>query len=373
MKNLFKNKLKPLVIGDLKFSVPIVQGGMGIRVSTSSLVSAVSNAGAMGTLSGLGLGYGNPENLTDYEKASRDGLTKEIRKTKSLTKEAFGVNILVAASNYEDLVRASCKEKIDFIVSGAGLPLTLPGLVEDSHIKLIPIVSSSRALNLIINKWIKKYNKLPDAVIVEGPLAGGHLGYSMEDLLRSNTSLLETTTLEVIKLVSEVEARYNKKIPVIPAGGIFDGKDIAKFLNMGASGVQLGSRFVVTNECSVPDSFKNLYIVAKENDIKYIDSPVGMPGRVIETKLSKDINSGKKEKFTCSYKCLRSCDPNKAKFCIAQALFNATQGLIDESIVFAGSSVSRVNKKMSVNELLSILVEETLLNLENNLQNKCLV
>jgi nitronate monooxygenase len=363
VKNLLKNNLKPLVIGDLEFKIPIVQGGMGIKVSTSSLVSAVANAGAMGTLSGLGLGYGDPENLTDYEKASINGLAKEIRKTKALSKEAFGVNILVAASNYKDLVLTSCKEKIDFIVSGAGLPLILPELVDDSNIKLIPIVSSARALNLIVSKWVKKYSKLPDAVIVEGPLAGGHLGYSLNDLLNNKVSSLEKITSEVINLISEVESRYNKKIPVIPAGGIFDGKDIAKFLKMGASGVQLGSRFVVTSECSVPDSFKDLYIEAKEKDVEYIDSPVGMPGRVIKTKLSSEVSEGKKEKFNCSYKCLRSCNPNSAKFCIAQALFNASQGLIDKSIVFAGSTVSKINKKTSVNELLNSLVEETLFNL----------
>ncbi|MBN1114820.1 MAG: nitronate monooxygenase [Oligoflexia bacterium] len=336
---------------------------MGIRVSTSSLAAAVINAGAVGTLSGLALGYDDPENATNYEKASRNGLIREIRKTKELTRGPVGINILVAASNYRDLVQTSCRENVDFIVSGAGLPLMLPELVENTRIKLIPIVSSGRATNLIITRWIRKYNRLPDAVIVEGPLAGGHLGYSLEDILSNKVSSLEKTTAEVISLVSDIGKRYNREIPVIPAGGIFDGKDIARFLKLGAKGVQIATRFVVTKECSVPDAFKQLYISAGEDDIEYIQSPVGMPGRVINTKFSASIKSGKNEKFTCNYRCLRACNPGTAKFCVAQALYNASQGLIDRSIIFAGSSVSRIKKMTTVNELLSELVEDTLVNL----------
>lgn len=363
----FRN-LKPLVIGDIEFKIPIVQGGMGVKISTASLVSSVSNYGALGTLSSIALGYGTPENESNYLKASIDGLVAEIKHTKSLTSKPFACNILVAVSNYEDLVITSCKEKVDFIVSGAGLPLRLPELTASYDTKLIPIVSSAKAFELIVRKWKKSYNKLPDAVIVEGPLAGGHLGFHLDELLNNSTKSLYQITSEVIKLADEIELLYGKKIPVIAGGGVFDGKDIAKFLKLGASGVQIATRFVVTDECAASDNFKDLYISATENDIAFIKSPVGMPGRVIKTKLSEYVKNGDRTNFKCHYHCLRTCNPKTAEICIAQAMFNAYLGNIDEAIVFAGQNAHRINKRTNVNYLLDSLVEETLIELTNSLE-----
>ena len=354
------NKLKPLIIGDLEIKVPIIQGGMGVKISTASLDSAVANYGGAGTIASAALGFGTPENETDFVKASRDGLQREIRQSKEWTKGVVGVNIMVALSNYDDLVRTTVREKVDFIVSGAGLPLRLPKFTEGSSIKLIPIVSSSRAADIVIKSWKRRYNRLPDAIVVEGPLAGGHLGFKPEDLRLPKENMLENLVTDVLKVVKEYEKDLNINMPVIAAGGIFDGKDVAKFLRLGAKGVQIATRFVATLECSVADEFKQLYLKAGEDDTIIIDSPVGMPGRSIKTKLIDRVMRGEKMPIKCNYQCLKACNPKTAPYCIAEALFNAASGNVDNAVVFAGSNVSRVDKIVSVKELMDGIVSEAI-------------
>ena len=353
-----QNKLRPLILGDLEIKIPIIQGGMGVKISTSSLVSAVSNYGAAGTIASVGLGHGRPDNKTNFPKASSDGLREEIRETKKLTKGVFGVNIMVALTNYEDLVKTTVKEGVDFIVSGAGLPLHLPELTKGSSIKLIPIASSARAADIIIKTWKRRYNRLPDAIVVEGPLAGGHLGFKYDDLASNKADTLESILEDVVKL----SKKYGN-IPVIAGGGISDGKAIAKFLKLGAKGVQIATPFVATNECSVADEFKQAYLKAKKEDILIIKSPVGMPGRAIRTKLIDKVMSGKKIKFKCNYKCLKTCDPDIAPYCIADALFNAADGNLDDSVVFTGANVFKINKIIPINELMDKLVNEAIITL----------
>ncbi|MEA3346739.1 MAG: nitronate monooxygenase family protein [Candidatus Auribacterota bacterium] len=351
--------LKPLVIGDLEIKVPIIQGGMGVRVSRSSLASAVANCGGAGTIASVGLSVEAEEaGIKDFVEHSNNALKKEIRKARELTQGALGVNIMVALSNYADLVKAAASEPIDFIVSGAGLPLKMPELAAGSSVKLIPIVSSVRVTDLIIKTWKKRYDRTPDAIVVEGPLAGGHLGYRFEDLQEEKTSSLDKLLTDILKIVKQYEKDLNVKIPVIAAGGIFNGKDVARILNLGASGVQIGTRFVATEECSVPDEFKQLYINAGPNDTFIIKSPVGLPGRTIRTKFVEKIMQGVKFPFICKYKCLKTCDPEKAPYCIAKALLNAVKGDIENAIVFAGSTVSRVKKIVSVKELIDEIVTE---------------
>lgn len=362
------DELKPLMIGDREIKVPIVQGGMGVAVSTATLAAAVANCGAAGTIASVGLGYTSQENETNFVKASREGLQAEIRKAKQLSNGVIGANILVAVSNYEDLARVAAKEKADFIVSGAGLPLKLPEYTENSSIKIIPIVSSSRAADIIFKTWKKRYDRLPDAVVVEGPMAGGHLGFSFEDLTSQKKGVLEELVIDVLKIVREYEARFKRPIPLIAAGGIFDGSDVAKFLRLGASGVQIATRFVATHECSVSQEFKDLYLKAKDEDVVIIKSPVGMPGRSIKTKFIEQVMQGKKAAIRCSYRCLKTCDPATVPYCIAKALFNAVIGNVDEAVVFAGTNVSRVNKIVSVQELIDEIVAETLKALNQSLE-----
>jgi NAD(P)H-dependent flavin oxidoreductase YrpB (nitropropane dioxygenase family) len=351
------NKLNPLIIGDLEIKIPIIQGGMGVMVSTASLAGAVANCGGAGTIASVGLGYGTEENKTDFVKASSEGLRKEIRRAKELTSGVVGVNIMVALSNYEDLVRTAAQEKADFIVSGAGLPLNLPELTNGSSIKLIPIVSSARAANIIIKSWSRRYDRFPDAIIVEGPLAGGHLGFKFEDIKKD---ILEDLVTDVLKAVKGHKKELDTGIPVIAAGGIFNGKDIVKFLRLGVQGVQIGTRFVATFECSVVDGFKELYLSAGEDDVVIIKSPVGLPGRVIMTGFIDRIMHGEREAIKCGYRCLKSCDPKTAPYCIAKALYNAVSGDLDNAVVFAGSNVSRVKEIVSVKELMRGIVKEAI-------------
>ena len=353
-----KKKIKPLRLGDLEIKIPIIQGAMGVRVSTSSLIGEIANCNCAGTIPSVG--------LTDHTEATSDvlpkflkqGLIEEIKKIRSITKGIFGVNIMCAASNYEDVVETSVNENVDFIVSGAGLPLKLPELTENSSVKIIPIVSSSRVANLIIKKWKNRYNRFPDAIIIEGPLAGGHLGFSMKDLKNSTTDNLEKILLEVIGIVEGYGKEILKKIPIIVAGGIFNGKDIAKFLQLGAIAVQMATRFVTTFECSVAEEFKNMYINATDKDLLIIDSPVGLPGRVIKTPFIEAMLEEKKANFSCSYKCLKTCDPSKVSYCIAKALLNAADGNIKDSVVFAGSNVSKIKEIIHVKDLITQIVEE---------------
>ena len=356
---MIKN-LEPLNIGGLELKVPIVQGGMGVKVSTASLASAVADYGGAGTIASVGLGYGSKENETNFIKASREGFRKEIRQSRDLTEGVVCVNIMVALSNYEDLVRTAVEENSDVIVSGAGLPLRLPEFAEGSESRLVPIVSSDRAADIIIKSWKKRYNRLPDAVIVEGPLAGGHLGFKTGDLNPIGKINLEDLVTDVLKVVKGYEKEFKTDIPVIAAGGIFYGSDIAKFLKLGARGVQMATRFVTTFECPISDNVKELYIAAEEKDVVIIESPIGLPGRVIRTKFIDRVEKGETVPIKCQYRCIRTCDPSNVPYCIAKALFNAVIGDLDNAIVFAGNNVSKVKKIVSVKELMDEIVAETI-------------
>jgi len=331
---------------------------MGVRVSTASLAAAVAGCGAAGTIAGVGLGYGSARNEHDYYEASKAALTEEIRKAKSATKGVVGVNAMVALANYEDLARTASAENADFIASGAGLPLLLPGFVDNKRTKLMPVISSARAGSIIIKAWQKRFNRLPDALIVEGPMAGGHLGFKPEELTPvPELGTLEKIVVEVIKLAKEYR-KPGLPMPVIAAGGVYDGRDMARFLRLGCGGVQMATRFVATNECSVADAFKQLYLKARKEDIMIIKSPVGMPGRAIRTPFVERLARGERVPLECHYQCLRSCDPRTAPYCIARAMFNAAAGKTDEAVIFCGSNVWRVDKIVPVRELIDTIVAE---------------
>ena len=341
--------LRPLLIGDLKVELPIVQGGMGVMVSTAALAAAVAECGAAGTIAGVALGYGTAENESDYPAASRKALQEEIRKAKEATDGVVGVNLLGAITNYDELARTAAQAGADFIASGAGLPLSLPQHAEGTDTRLIPIVSSGRAAALIARSWKKRYGRIPDAFIVEGPMAGGHLGFHKRDLQSPAPGILEGLVRDVLAVARDCA---DTPVPVIAAGGIFDGKDAARFLALGASGVQIATRLVATHECSVAQAFKDLYISARPEDVVIIDSPVGMPGRALRTPFVERLLRGEGEPFHCGYQCLKTCDPNTAPYCIAKALFNAVKGNLEHAVVFAGLNVSRVHEIVSTRELL---------------------
>jgi nitronate monooxygenase len=348
----------PLKIGDLIAKVPIIQGGMGVGISLSRLASAVANEGGIGVIAAAMIGISEPDIATDGRNANIRALRREIRAAKEMTKGILGVNIMTALTNFSDLVKTSIDEGIDIIFSGAGLPTDLPGyLKEGCKTKLVPIVSSGRAAALICKKWIQKFNYIPNAFVVEGPKAGGHLGFKTEEIDNPEFSL-ENLVKNVLAAIKPFEKKFKKSIPVIAAGGIFTGADIKKFLKMGASGVQMGTRFVATHECDADEGFKQAFLPAKEEDMVIIKSPLGLPGRAIRNDFLEEVKKGKKTPFKCPYHCLKTCDYLKSPYCIAIALLNAKKGRLNKGFAFAGKNAFRVGEIVSVKELIQTLRQE---------------
>lgn len=349
---------KELKIGDLIAKVPIVQGGMGIGVSLSGLASAVANQGGIGVISAACIGFREPDFRSNFIEANIRALRSEIRKARAKTKGIIGVNIMVAMSNFADMVKTSIEEGIDIIFCGAGLPLTLPEfLTPSSHTKLVPIVSSARAAKIIAKKWMDKYQYLPDAVVVEGPLAGGHLGFQTGQLADPAHSL-EQLVKEVIHELAPLEEAYQKQIPVIAAGGIYSGGDIHRFLSMGAAGVQMATRFVATEECDASTNFKLAYVNAKKDEIEIVSSPVGMPGRAIHNPFLHKVQAGRTTPSSCPFHCIKSCEHQNSPYCISVALINAQKGHTDKGLVFAGENAYKIQEIMTVEALSHLLLQE---------------
>jgi nitronate monooxygenase len=351
-------KLKALSLGDLIARVPVIQGGMGVGISLSGLSAAVANEGGIGVIATAGIGMHEPDYFRDFPEANRRALRKEIRLARAITSGVLGVNIMVALSNYADLVRTAIEEKIDVIFSGAGLPMNLPQFREtDTNTKLVPIVSSGRAAALICKRWTERYAYPPDAIVVEGPLAGGHLGFKLEQIDDPKFAL-ERLVPEVIEAVRPFAENASRPIPVIPAGGIYTGADILRFMKLGAAGVQMATRFVATHECDASEVFKQAYINSKQEDLTIIQSPVGMPGRAIRNPFIEAVNRGEKMPYQCPYHCIVTCDYQNSPYCIALALMNAKRGNLGSGFAFAGANAYRVTQTVSVKELMRSLIDE---------------
>ena len=350
--------MRSLKIGNLLASMPIVQGGMGVGVSLSGLASAVANQGGIGVISSAGLGAIYNKYSKDYKEASIFGLVEELKKARAATKGIVGVNVMVAMSNFADMVKTAIAERADIIFSGAGLPLNLPSYLTDGcKTKLAPIVSSARAARVLCNKWLSEYNYIPDAIVVEGPKAGGHLGYKVEQL-NDNEYSLESIVSEVVIEVRRFEEANNCTIPVIAGGGIYTGEDIYRIMKLGASGVQMGTRFVTTDECDAAVEFKQSYIDARQEDIEIIQSPVGMPGRAIHNSFLDRVKAGIKTPRSCPFDCIKTCDVSHSPYCIMMALYSAFKGKLKSGYAFAGSNAWRAEKIGSVKDLMTNLKSE---------------
>lgn len=345
-----------LKIGNLIAKIPIIQGGMGVGVSLSNLAGNVAKYGAIGVISAAHPGYLENDFEINTLQANLRALKKHIKKAKQISNNGIiGVNIMVAMKNYKELVQVSIEGGADLIISGAGLPLKLPQYTQNSEIKILPIVSSSKAAKLILSYWKKHYNKIADGIIIEGPEAGGHLGFK-DNNIENDINEFETNVNNILETIKEFEKEYNKKIPVIVAGGVFDSDDIKKYINLGANAVQIGTRFVATVECDANIKFKEAYLNCHKNDIKIVKSPVGMPGRAISNKFLNKINNDN-NKITKCYNCLIPCNPSTTPYCISEALINAARGDIDNGLIFCGSNAYKINKIISVKELLDELTK----------------
>lgn len=356
-------KLPFLQIGELVAKIPIIQGGMGIGVSRAGLASAVANEGGIGVISGAQIGFEEPDFETNHKEANIRALIKEIRKARELSPNGIlGVNFLVAMRNYSELVQVAVQEKIDLIISGAGLPKELPEFIKNTKTKIAPIVSSGKAAALIAKLWDKRYSYAPDMVIVEGPDAGGHLGFSVEELKSEEKPCLAEIVKDVIDALTPFKEKYNKNIPVVAAGGIYTGKDIAKYINIGASGVQMATRFVSTYECDASLEYKMAYINSKEADLQIVKSPVGMPGRAIRNNFVETVEEKNIPVKKC-YACLTHCNPKDTPYCISKALIEAVRGNMDDGLIFTGSNAYKAEQLTTVKELMKELVEESEANL----------
>ncbi len=355
-------KIPKLRIGNLEAKIPIIQGGMAVGISLSGLASAVANTGGIGVIGTAGIGMLETDFAKNFTEANKIALRKVIRKAKKMTGGIIGVNIMAALSDFYDMVKIVVEEKADLIFIGAGLPLRglevlVPDKLKKIKPKIVPIVSSSRAAKIIFQYWKKNYKHVPDAVVVEGPLAGGHLGFKKEQI-NNPDFVLEKILPEVISVVKPYENEFDKKIPIIAAGGIYTGVDIYKYIQLGAQGVQMATRFVPTYECDASIKFKETYLKCQKDDLMIIDSPVGLPGRAVKNKFLEEVSSGIRKPFQCHWKCLKTCNFRKAPYCIALALTNAQQGKLDDGFAFAGSNAYRVDKIISVKELMANLIDE---------------
>lgn len=351
--------MKPVNIKEKVLSIPIIQGGMGIGVSLGNLAGSVMKEGGMGVISTANPGYKHSEFYKNPLKANLEQLGMEIEKAKSLAKERglLAVNVMVAGNNYAEIVKEAVKNKVDAVISGAGLPLDLPQFLKGTQIAMAPIVSSGKAAGLICKKWAKSYDVAPDFIVVEGPEAGGHLGFSKASIMDKTYQSLEDIFLDVKEAVLPYREKFSKAIPIFVAGGIFTGQDIAKFLKLGADGVQMGTRFIGTHECDASDEYKSQFLNANQEDVILVPSPVGLPGRALKNSFSNLIQNGKVPVKRC-FNCLIPCNPKDTPYCISAGLIEAVSGTAGDGLVFTGSNGYRVNQLTSVKNLIEELVAD---------------
>ena len=347
--------IKNLVIGDLVASVPIIQGGMGVGVSRSNLAGSVAKAGGVGIISGAQIGYDEPDFETNNLNANLRSLRKYISKAREISNGGIiGVNLMVAMNNYEEYVKECVNSNVDLIISGAGIPSKLPSFTKGSNVKIAPIVSSSKACSLVLKIWDKKENATADLIVVEGPKAGGHLGFSKNDLEDIKSIDYDKEFIEILEIAKFYGDKYNKHIPVVAAGGISTAEDVAKYINIGADGVQVGTRFVTTYECDAHENYKNTYINSNFDDIEIIQSPVGLPGRAIHNKFIDDISTNRPTITKC-YNCISKCNPKDTPYCISKALINAVSGDVENGLLFCGADAYKADKLRSVDDVISEL------------------
>lgn len=373
-------QIKPLVIGDLTVDKPVIQGGMGVGISLHRLAGTVAKAGGMGIISAAQIGFTEPDFADHPEDANARAIHKEMSLAREISPDgAIGFNIMVATKHYDRWVKEAVKAGADIIISGAGLPVTLPDHVEEAYqemggvpgrrVKLAPIVSTAKSATVICKMWDRKCHMAPDLVVVEGPLAGGHLGFSLDQLsaygadtenpsVTYDRDAYDREILAILKVVKQYGDKYQKEIPVAVAGGIYTHQDMMHQLELGAQAVQVATRFVTTEECDAPKAYKQAYIDAQEKDIVITKSPVGMPGRAINNRFLKLVGGGQRPPIPKCYRCLEHCDIAKIPYCITQALVNAAVGDEDNALLFCGSNAYRADRISTVQEVMDSLLGE---------------
>lgn len=350
--------MQSLKIGQWEVQVPIIQGGMGVGVSLSGLAGAVAREGGIGIISTAQIGFAEEGFERDQPAANLRAIRKHIARAKEIAggNGLVGVNVMTALKHYADHVREAAAAGADVIICGAGLPTDLPALIQDPRkTKIAPIVSSARAAQLILKLWDHHYHRTADLLVVEGPLAGGHLGFSREQLEHLEEYDFDEELRKIMACKREYEEKYGTAIPVIAAGGIFDRGDVTHALSLGVDGVQIASRFVATKECDAAEAYKQAYIRAEEKDIAIIQSPVGMPGRALRNAFIRRVEETKDPIRKC-YNCLKKCNPAEVPYCITKALIDAVQGDVDNGLIFCGANIGRIREMTTVHDLIKELI-----------------
>ena len=343
-------------IGKKRLKKPLIQGGMGIGVSLSGLAGAVAKEGGAGTISAAQIGFLQPEFEQNPVLANLKAMEEELQKARKIAPDGIlGFNIMVAMNHYETYVRKAVETGADFIVSGAGLPLDLPAMVSDTDIAIAPIVSSARGAALILKYWEKKYHRYPDFIVIEGPEAGGHLGFSRQQLEEKMDYDMEIS--EILKLVRVYEKKAERKIPVAVGGGICDKARAEHGFMLGADLIQVASRFITTKECDADSAYKDAYLKAQKEDIVLVSSPVGMPGRAIRNPFLERVEKGEVQRPQKCFGCLKHCNPAEIPYCITEALIHAVKGDTENGLLFCGAQGFLANQIETVQDVMEDLLE----------------
>ena len=379
---------KTLRLGNIEAKVPVIQGGMGVGIRLGGLAGAVAKEGGIGIISAAQIGFKEPDFDRNPKEANLRAVKKEYDKARAIAPDGIiGFNIMVAMRDYEDYVKAAIDAGADIIISGAGLPTELPRIAEGSEVKLAPIVSTDKSAKVILKYWDKKYKRVPDLLVIEGPKAGGHLGFTkdqlaqygcmkeaagiskeekrttMETLEESEMNADRKTGLEydreitaIMATVRKYEEAYGQKIPVAIAGGIATREQAAHAFSLGADAVQVASRFVTTEECDADIRYKEAYLHAREEDIVIVKSPVGMPGRAILNPFMKKVMAGEQISHSPCHRCLHKCNPTEIPYCITDALIHAAKGEVDDALLFCGAYAYQAEHLETVKDVIDSLM-----------------
>ena len=350
---------RPLKMGNIEAKVPLIQGGMGVGISLGRLAGAVAKEGGIGIISAAQIGFKEPDFDTNTKEANLRAIQKEYDKARAIAPDGIiGFNIMVAMRHYEEYVRAAIDAGADLILSGAGLPTDLPRIAGDSRAKLAPIVSTDKSAKVILKYWGRKYKRMPDLLVIEGPKAGGHLGFTKEQLKAYDQAAYDAEVSDILDTVRSYEEEFQCRIPVALAGGIEDKAQAEHAFSLGVDAIQAATRFVTTEECDAHIKYKEAYLNAKETDIVIVKSPVGMPGRAILNPFMEKVMAGERIPHSSCHGCLQKCNPSEIPYCITDALVHAARGEVDDALLFCGAYAYKADHLETVKEVIDSLMPE---------------
>ena len=350
---------RPLKMGNIEAKVPLIQGGMGVGISLGRLAGAVAKEGGIGIIAADQIGFKEPDFDTNTKEANLRAIQKEYDKARAIAPDGIiGFNIMVAMRHYEEYVRAAIDAGADLILSGAGLPTDLPRIAGDSRAKLAPIVSTDKSAKVILKYWGRKYKRMPDLLVIEGPKAGGHLGFTKEQLKAYDQAAYDAEVSDILDTVRSYEEEFQCRIPVALAGGIENKAQAEHAFSLGVDAIQAATRFVTTEECDAHIKYKEAYLNAKETDIVIVKSPVGMPGRAILNPFMEKVMAGERIPHSSCHGCLQKCNPSEIPYCITDALVHAARGEVDDALLFCGAYAYKADHLETVKEVIDSLMPE---------------